>query len=65
MVCNKNGCMAELRVKDGGVEERNNKLYMAQIHYCAKHGDRFKALHRNGEEIITEEVESDAEETSN
>ena len=54
--CNKEGCSAECRVKDGGLEHRNGKVYLKQIFYCKRHGDRYARLYRNGEEPITEEL---------
>lgn len=48
---------SELMLKDGGLEERDNKIYLVQILYCPHCKDRqqqYKRLVRNGEEPIIE-----------
>lgn len=52
MLCGKDGCMAECRVKDSGEEMYNSTSYTKQIYWCTKHGDRYSILRKEGFEDI-------------
>lgn len=56
MICNKNGCMSECRIKDNGEEERDGIKYTKQIYWCVKCGDRYEILRNEKEnsQILSE-----------
>jgi hypothetical protein len=37
-------CHSELRVRAGGLEQRDGVLYLVQVFYCIEHGDQYKKL---------------------
>lgn len=56
MICKKDGCMSDCRVKDAGKENRNDIEYTKQIYYCTIHGDRYSILRKEGYEDIIEKI---------
>jgi hypothetical protein len=56
MICNKNGCINECRVKMAENEIRDGRIYNAQTHYCLTHGDRCLVLRAEGQQDIVEEL---------
>ena len=55
MICGKDGCMAECRVKSEGKEKYNGTEYEKQVYWCVKHGERYSILRREGFEDILED----------
>lgn len=46
-------CNSELRVRSGGIESRDGRIYLVQYYYCVQHGDQYKKLvPESGEPII-------------
>ena len=37
-------CHSELRIRAGGLEQRDGNLYLVQVFYCIEHGDQYKKL---------------------
>jgi hypothetical protein len=56
MICKKDGCMADCRIKDAGKETVEGIDYTKQTYYCTLHGDRYSILRKEGYEDIIENI---------
>lgn len=49
-------CNSELRIRAGGLEQRDGNLYLVQVFYCIEHGDQYKKLVPEAGEPIIEKL---------
>lgn len=61
MICKKDGCMADCRIKDSGKEvvdfaNEKNVEFTKQTYYCTLHGDRYSILRKEGYEDIIKNI---------